>query len=67
MGFSFCVPPMKPHRLALPLLLACAPLAAHPPTMLLMGGSYQTCSSLDDDDCRADQRDFIPSHAEFLV
>lgn len=58
MGFSFCVPPMKPHRLALPLLLSCTPLAAHPPTMLLMGGSYQTCSSLDDDDCRADQRDF---------
>lgn len=49
---------MKPYRLALPLLLTCSPLAAHPPTLLLMGGSYQTCSSLDDDDCRADQRDF---------
>ncbi|MFM6988560.1 MAG: hypothetical protein ACKOXG_07830, partial [Arenimonas sp.] len=49
---------MKPYRLALPALLACAPLAANPPTLLLMGGSYQTCSSLDDDDCRADQRDF---------
>src|SRR5574343_750911 len=49
---------MKPYRLALPALLACSPLAAHPPTLLLMGGSYQTCSSLDADDCRADQREF---------
>lgn len=57
---------MKLYRLALPALLACSPLAAHPPTMLLMGGSYQTCSSLDDDDCRADQRDFTGARQQPL-
>ena len=49
---------MKLRHLVLPVLLAGNPLAAQPPTLLLMGGSYQTCSSLDTDDCRSDQREF---------
>lgn len=50
---------MKFTDLALPLLLAfTAPLQAHEPTLILMGGSYRTCSSLLIDDCRPDQRVF---------
>lgn len=50
---------MKFTDLALPLLLAfTAPLQAHEPTLILMGGSYRTCSSLLSDDCRPDQRAF---------
>lgn len=50
---------MKLSSLALPVLLAfTAPLSADEPTLLLMGGSYRTCSSLDADDCKPDQREF---------
>lgn len=50
---------MKRHFVTLCLLLA-SPLAAdvHSPTLILMGGSYRTCSSLLADDCQTDQRDF---------
>lgn len=40
------------------LLAFSTTLAAHSPTLILMGGSYQTCSSLDSDDCLPNQRDF---------
>jgi cyanophycinase len=43
---------------ALSLLFALSSSAAEPPTLILMGGSYRTCSSLLADDCRPDQRDF---------
>lgn len=49
---------MKPFITVLPLLLASTLAAAHAPALILMGGSYQTCSSLDADDCNAGQRDF---------
>ncbi len=39
-------------------LLAGNAHAALPPTLILMGGSYRTCSSLDTDDCLPDQREF---------
>lgn len=50
---------MKRYFTTLCLLLA-SPLAtaAHSPTLILMGGSYRTCSSLLADDCRTGQRDF---------
>lgn len=50
---------MNPTALALPFLLAlAAPLGAQEPTLILMGGSYRTCSSLLHADCRPEQRDF---------
>lgn len=36
-------------------------LAAHTPTLILMGGSYQTCSSLDNDDCLPNKKVFVGS------
>lgn len=55
---------MKLTDLALPILFAfAAPLGAHAPTLILMGGSYRTCSSLLTDDCRPDQRDFPGARA----
>ncbi|MBP7370163.1 MAG: hypothetical protein KA902_01870 [Arenimonas sp.] len=35
-----------------------ATVDAHSPTLILMGGSYRTCSSLDSDDCLPDKKDF---------
>lgn len=56
---------MKLTDLALPILFACAaPLGAHEPTLILMGGSYRTCSSLLTDDCMPDQRDFPGARAQ---
>jgi cyanophycinase-like exopeptidase len=50
---------MKLYALSLFLLLVPIELlSAHSPTLLLMGGSYKTCSSLDTDDCLADKKDF---------
>jgi len=49
---------VKALFITLPLLLASTFAAAHSPTLILMGGSYRTCSSLLADDCRAGQRDF---------
>ncbi len=50
---------MKLSAISLFLLLAPIELlSAHSPTLLLMGGSYKTCSSLDTDDCLADKKDF---------
>lgn len=47
------------QSLFLSLLLASGfASAAHYPTLLLMGGSYRTCSSLDTDDCKARLREF---------
>jgi cyanophycinase-like exopeptidase len=43
---------------ALLLLFSVCSHAAEPPTLILMGGSYRTCSSLLADDCRPDQRTF---------
>ena len=43
---------------ALILLFSISSPAAEPPTLILMGGSYRTCSSLLADDCRPDQRTF---------
>jgi cyanophycinase-like exopeptidase len=43
---------------ALILLYSISSPAAEPPTLILMGGSYRTCSSLLADDCRPDQRTF---------
>jgi hypothetical protein len=39
-------------------LLYANALYAQDPTLILMGGSYQTCSSLDNDDCKLGQDQF---------
>ena len=49
---------MKFPITALILLFSIASPAAEPPTLILMGGSYRTCSSLLADDCRPDLRAF---------
>lgn len=50
---------MKLTDLALPILFAfTAPLHAHEPTLILMGGSNRTCSSLGSDNCEIDKRQF---------
>jgi cyanophycinase-like exopeptidase len=50
---------VKLTALALPILFAfTAPLHAHEPTLILMGGSYRTCSSLGSDNCEIDKRQF---------
>jgi cyanophycinase-like exopeptidase len=49
---------VKSASTALLLFFSVCSRAAEPPTLILMGGSYRTCSSLLADDCRVDQRDF---------
>ncbi|WP_297803115.1 hypothetical protein [Arenimonas sp. GDDSR-1] len=49
---------MKYATTALLLLFGVCSRAAETPTLILMGGSYRTCSSLLAEDCRPDQRDF---------
>ena len=49
---------MKSASTALLLFTAVCSHAAEPPTLILMGGSYRTCSSLLAEDCRPEQRDF---------
>lgn len=44
--------------LFLPFAAYCQAADRHDPTLILMGGSYRTCSSLLHDDCRAGQREF---------
>jgi cyanophycinase-like exopeptidase len=49
---------VKYTTIALLLFTAVCSHAAEPPTLILMGGSYRTCSSLLAEDCRPEQRDF---------
>lgn len=50
---------MKQSVIALLLILSASGVGASPaPTLILMGGSYRTCSSLLSDDCLAAQREF---------
>ena len=49
---------MKSPITALLLLFSVCSHAAEPPTLILMGGSYRTCSSLLAEDCRPEQRTF---------
>ena len=49
---------MKSLITALLLLFSVCSHGAEPPTLILMGGSYRTCSSLLAEDCRPEQRAF---------
>ena len=49
---------MKSLITLLLLLSSVCSRASEPPTLILMGGSYRTCSSLLAEDCRPDQRNF---------
>lgn len=50
---------MKFHYLLiLSSLVLAKSVSAYDPTLILMGGSYQTCSSLDNDDCKPGQAQF---------
>ena len=55
---------MKSVTAALLLFCTVCARAAEPPTLILMGGSYRTCSSLLHADCREDQRAFPGARTE---